>query len=157
MKMLKKTLLGLASLGLVFAMASCSAKTEKNIEADEAAAQEVTNPETAEAAEAGDVVIELKKGEIIKPADRPIIIDFSATWCGPCQRFKPIFHEVAAANADKFYFYTVDKDDSPEVCETFSVEAIPQLSVLYPDGRIYNHEPGFMDKDQFVAFLDSIK
>ena len=70
----------------------------------------------------------------------PTIIDFNAVWCGPCQRFAPIFEEVA-----KEY-------KSSELARMFEVSSIPQLTVLMPDGTVKS-AVGFMEKSQFIDFI----
>ena len=80
--------------------------------------------EATEATEAG-AVKELKDSAQLVVADKPIIIDFNATWCGPCKQFAPHFHAVAEKYADKALFYSVDTDKWPNVATAFKVEGIP--------------------------------
>lgn len=82
----------------------------------------------------------------------PTIIDFNAVWCGPCQRFAPIFEEVAKEYKDKAVFLSVDIDQSSELARMFEVSSIPQLTVLMPDGTVKS-TVGFMDKGQFIDFI----
>lgn len=144
------------------AMIACQSSSVKNDGKEDAVAAEqetvaVDEQKTvpATAPEAG-VVNVLPDGATIAPADKPILIDFSAVWCGPCKRFAPTFEDAAKNNADKFYFYTVDIDKCPQMKEAYGVQSIPQVSVLYPDGRIVNHEPGYMEAEEFAAFLGTL-
>lgn len=82
----------------------------------------------------------------------PTIIDFNAVWCGPCQRFAPIFEQVSKEYDGKAIFISVDVDDSPELARQFEVSAIPQLTVLMPDGSVKS-TVGFMEKTQFIEFI----
>ncbi|MDE5904689.1 thioredoxin domain-containing protein [Duncaniella sp.] len=82
----------------------------------------------------------------------PTIIDFNAVWCGPCQRFAPIFEEVSKEYQGKAIFLSVDVDRSSELARMFEVSSIPQLTVLMPDGTVKS-TVGFMDKGQFIDFI----
>lgn len=82
----------------------------------------------------------------------PTIIDFNATWCGPCQRFAPIFEETAKELQGKAIFLSIDVDKSPEAAQQFAVTSIPQISVLMPDGTVTS-TIGFMEKAQFIEFI----
>ena len=62
----------------------------------------------------------------------PTIIDFNAVWCGPCQRFTPIFARVARNIMAEAIFMSVDVDKSSELARMFEVRSIPQLTVLMP-------------------------
>ncbi len=97
--------------------------------------------------------VEYAQNEAISPDKAlPIVIDFNATWCGPCQRFAPIFTETAKEYKGKAIFMSVNVDNSPEAARQFEVSAIPQVSILMPDGTI-SSTVGFMDKTQFTEFL----
>ncbi len=139
-----------AALSLVSCGGNTSTKNSETKDTETATEQStVTTPQAG-------VVNTIADGTMIQPADLPILIDFSAVWCGPCKKFAPIFHAAAEEYKGKFYFYTVDIDKCPEMAKTYSATSIPQVSVLYPDGKILNNEPGFMDKEQFDAFLAGI-
>lgn len=144
---------------IALSLAACGGKSgvekadDKEATVAEVAA-EVVNSRTG-APEAG-VVNTIADGAMVSPADLPVIIDFSAVWCGPCKRFAPTFEASAKEYAGKFYFYTVDIDKCPDMAQTYSVQSIPQVSVLYPDGRIVNNKPGFMEKEQFDEWLNAL-
>lgn len=101
-------------------------------------------------------VIKYTGNETISPdKELPIVVDFNAKWCGPCQRFAPIFESVAEEYAGKVIFMSVDVDASPEVARKFGVMSIPQLTIIKPDGSV-NSTVGFMAKEQFVEFIDNV-
>jgi thioredoxin 1 len=78
-------------------------------------------------------------GEI--PRKGAVVIDFFATWCGPCKRIAPVFEDLA----DKFYpavtFLKVDVDESPELVDQFDVSAMPTF-VFLKDGVIVKRVEG---------------
>lgn len=117
-----------------------------------ATAEEKPQAITEQTAES-DGVISYDKNAAITPDEKlPVIIDFNATWCGPCQRFAPIFEETAKAYKGKAIFMSVDVDKSPLAAQQFEVSAIPQVSILMPDGTMTS-TVGYMEKAQFIDFL----
>lgn len=61
--------------------------------------------------------------------DKPAIVDFNATWCGPCQRIAPILEELAVQYKDKVVIYKIDVDKCREIAQKFSISSIP--AILY--------------------------
>lgn len=97
-------------------------------------------------------VVHTGNTKIAPDSNLPTVIDFNATWCGPCSRFAPIFEAVAKEYEGKAIFLSVDVDNSPVAADQFEVSAIPQISVLLPDGTVKS-TVGFMEKAQFEAFI----
>ncbi len=83
------------------------------------------------------------------------LIDFSATWCGPCKIFAPAFDEAAAQFAGKADFVSVDIDKCPETAAAFAVEAVPTVVVLRPDGKSvrYVGTQDILPVDKFVKIV----
>lgn len=116
------------------------------------AATETTNAATVTATETDGPVKHSSNATITPDGKLPVVVDFSATWCGPCQRFAPIFEAAAKEYKGKAIFISVDVDNSPAAARQFEVSAIPQVSILMPDGTITS-TVGFMEKAQFADFL----
>ena len=68
-------------------------------------------------------------GEVLK-SDVPVVVDFFATWCGPCKMIAPIFEELAAEYNGKAKFVKVDIDESPELASNYKVRGVPTLMVF---------------------------
>ena len=81
----------------------------------------------------------------------PVVIDFNATWCGPCKRFEPVFEASAKALPEAIYL-SVDVDDNPKAADQFGVRTIPMVVVLMPDGTTRSRV-GAMDEAEFAEFL----
>lgn len=161
MKAIKFFIPAVAAFAVMAVTAACGGNKQnadsETVTDAEVASELVAETGTSEPAPViGSSVLELTDNSTIAPASVPVIIDFNATWCPPCQRFKPIFHEVAEAYKDKFVFYSVDTDVNPAMAETYGITSIPTVAVLYPDGRIEKSEPGFMDKAEFEKFLAGV-
>lgn len=66
--------------------------------------------------------------------DQVTVIDFNATWCGPCKFFSPIFHKASDKFA-KVKFYSVDTDVYSQTASAFNIEAIPTIIIISPNGK----------------------
>lgn len=101
-----------------------------------------------------DAVEEFTSSSVLpEKSDVALVIDFNAVWCGPCQYFKPVFHEAAAEYKGKARFISVDVDDNRELAMKFDVRSIPQITIVRPDGKVVS-TVGAMDKAEFVKFLN---
>ncbi|MDE7115244.1 MAG: thioredoxin family protein, partial [Muribaculaceae bacterium] len=77
------------------------------------------------------------------------IVDFTASWCGPCQRMKPVFHRLAKNFRDEYNFITIDIDANPELAEKYQVQAVPTFVFLDADGIEGNRITGMVDESDF--------
>lgn len=68
--------------------------------------------------------------------DKPAIIDFYVSWCGPCKTIAPILDELAAEYADSIYIYKVDTEKEQELATTFGIRSIPTLLFIPMDGDL---------------------
>lgn len=75
----------------------------------------------------------------------PVLVDFSATWCGPCRNLAPIVEEFAKANAGKIGVYTIDIDEAREVAEEYGIQAVPTL-MIFDKGKKLAERTGAMPK-----------
>jgi thioredoxin 1 len=94
------------------------------------------------------------ESEVIK-AGKPVVVDFWAEWCQPCQAMSPLIDEVAETMADKFKIVKVNIEDSPEAPTKYSVRGIPTLMV-FKDGQVVDTRVGGMNKDQLNDWLGGI-
>lgn len=78
------------------------------------------------------------------------VVDFSASWCGPCKMFGPIFEEVSS-NFD-FNFVKLDVDKASDMAREYGVMSIPTI-ILFKNGKEVKRFTGFMSKDNFNNFL----
>ena len=72
--------------------------------------------------------------EELKAADKPVIVDFWAPWCGPCRMVGPIVEEIADQHADKVIVGKVNVDENPSIASRFGIMSIPTI-ILFKDGE----------------------
>ena len=82
----------------------------------------------------------------------PVLVDFTATWCGPCQRLAPTLETLSKEFAGKATFVKVDIDESPNLAEEYSVEGVPTL-LLFKGGEPVDRMVGGQPKPAIAAFL----
>ena len=116
------------------------------------------NSAKSEKADANEAVQLTKEEAQAKISDatsgKHTVIDFNATWCGPCRAFAPIFEEAQATFADSFEFKSIDIDNNQELAQKYNVEAIPCIVVLDAAGNEVARNVGFMEKEEFTNFLN---
>lgn len=84
-------------------------------------------------------------------SDKPVLLDFSATWCGPCRMVAPILDEIAAEN-DHIKVGKIDVDEDPDLARQFNVTSIPLLVVM-KDGKIVDQALGARPKDAILKLI----
>jgi thioredoxin len=152
---MKKILL--ATILFVAFLTACTGKSTEN----KTAVKPETNQEKAP--------IHLTKAEYLKKVaefqanstewkylgDKPCIVDFYATWCGPCKMVAPILDELAAEYDGKIYIYKVDVDAEPDIAAAYGIQSIPTL-FFCPMNGAPKVSQGAMQKEDIKKMIETI-
>ena len=86
--------------------------------------------------------------------DAVAVVDFSATWCGPCKMLAPVIEQVSEQLGDKVKFYNVDVDDAPELAGEFGINSVPSV-LLLKNGRLVDQSVGFRPGPALKSWIES--
>ncbi len=92
--------------------------------------------------------------EVIK-AEKPVLVDFWAVWCGPCQMQNPIIEDVAKTLGQKAKIAKLNVDENPEVSQKFGVMSIPTL-MIFKNGIVVKQFIGVQSKDTLLGELNKL-
>ena len=93
--------------------------------------------------------------EMLSSSDLPVLVDFYADWCGPCQLMVPILEQVNAQLSGKIKVVKIDTEKYPELATEYEISALPTL-VLFKEGQPVDRIEGAMSTPQLVQHLQSL-
>ncbi|KES19967.1 thiol reductase thioredoxin [Gilliamella apicola] len=89
----------------------------------------------------------------INDAEKPVLVDFWAEWCGPCKMIAPILEEVAQEYGNKVIFAKVNIEENPKIAPKFNIRGIPTL-LIFKQGKVVATQVGALSKAQLKSFID---
>ena len=90
--------------------------------------------------------------EKVLGASEPVLVDFFATWCGPCKMMAPVIDEVAAEKAGSISVYKIDIDDNPDIAQQYGVMSIPTF-IVFKNGQPAAKTLGAQPKDKILEMF----
>ena len=87
--------------------------------------------------------------------DKPLMVDFCATWCGPCRILSPTVDEIADEYADRITVAKCNVDDAEEIAMQYRIMSIPTL-LFFKGGEVVDKRVGVVSKDEIVSIINSI-
>jgi thioredoxin len=98
-----------------------------------------------------NITLENFESEVLK-SDKPVLVDFWASWCGPCRMLLPIIEEIASEEHD-FKVGKINADEQPELVNQFKVRTIPTLMV-FKNGEVVNKHTGVIPKEEVIRLVN---
>lgn len=96
------------------------------------------------------IIIRNETIDEIKKAQKPVVVDVHAPWCGPCQQMAPIFEELEHEMGDTYLFASLNVEDAREIAISYGVSSIPTF-LFIKDGELKGKVTGYMSKEDLVA------
>lgn len=85
-------------------------------------------------------------------SDKPVLVDFYATWCGPCKTLAPILKDVSSAIDGKAHVLKVDIDKNPSAAGHYNVRSVPTM-ILFKNGEIMWRQSGVLSKNEILNII----
>lgn len=155
---MKRTGIALLSIFLpIFAFAACNSGNSTSQNSNPSSSKSESSESGSGAVIVGINNQQFKVVDNILISDNlPIIVDFNATWCPPCQKFSPIFHAVAEKYKGQALFVQIDTDQYPQIAREYKVQSIPTVAFILPGGSVMGYQVGFMPEEQLIDFVNQL-
>ncbi|KAK3043888.1 hypothetical protein RJ639_000587 [Escallonia herrerae] len=92
--------------------------------------------------------------ELLANSDKPVLVDFYATWCGPCQIMAPVLNEVSTSMKDKIQVVKIDTEKYPSIADKYRIEALPTF-IIFKDGEPCDRFEGALSADLLTQRIES--
>ncbi|PNX98213.1 thioredoxin Y1 chloroplastic-like [Trifolium pratense] len=92
--------------------------------------------------------------DLLANSDKPVFVDFYATWCGPCQFMVPVLEEVSARLQDQIQIVKIDTEKYPSIANKYKIEALPTF-IIFKDGKPFDRFEGALTADKLIERIET--
>lgn len=92
---------------------------------------------------------------VVLESEKPVLVEFSASWCGPCKAMEPILEEAEQLYADRIKFCKIDAEQSPKLAQALEVRGLPAL-VLIKQGELLGISCGYVNKERLLGLIEEL-
>ena len=131
--------------GSVVSTTSDVVETQSSVPADEAISDSLTQGQENEA-----------QAQDAKSDKKRVVLDFFATWCGPCKAMAPAMEQMEKKYAGKIEFRKIDVDQEPELAQQYNITGVPTIVVLSADGKILDSTVGQQTVDELDKMFSAL-
>lgn len=85
-------------------------------------------------------------------SEKPVLVDFFATWCGPCQMLLPVLNQVKESLKDRITIIKIDVDKNQEIAQKYQVRGVPTL-ILFQEGKQLWRQSGVLTKEEIIKII----
>lgn len=97
----------------------------------------------------------MSSSELVISKNGIVLVDFYATWCGPCQMLSPIIDNIKQKNIKNLEIIEIDVDENPEIARKYRIMSIPALLFFY-NGALARQTTGFVSEEKICSIIDEI-